>query len=113
MTPDDKNVNKPNLVVLGREQGTPDSRIVEELERFLNLAKKGRIKTLVISAEVPDTEDWQQDEIQSRWFEAHQPGTANMITLLGVAQNLTNAIGMTLYNMGYTPTDDEIDTDDD
>lgn len=113
MTNDDRNVNTSNLVILGREQTSPDSRIVEELERFLNLAKKGRIKTLVMSAEVPDEKDWEQDETRSRWFEAHHPGTANMITLLGVAQNLTNAIGMNLYNMGYTPTDEEIEKDDD
>lgn len=104
-------MTQEKIVALGRAKTDPDPRIVEELERFLKLAKQGRITTLVMSAEVPDPDDWEQDEIRSRWFEAHKPGSADMVRMVGVAQNLANSVGMNLWNMGYAPTE-ENDPDD-
>ena len=101
------------VVALGRAKTDPDPRIVRELERYLKLAKEGRITELVLSALVPDPEDWENDEIQSRWFQAHAE-VSDYIKLLGVAANLQNAISQRLYEMGYTPDatpeDDEDDT---
>lgn len=97
------------VVALGRAKTDPDPRIVRELERYLKLAKEGRISDIVISALVPHPTNWEDDEIQSRWFQAHVEAS-DYIKLLGVAANLQNAISQRLYEMGYTP--DETPEDD-
>lgn len=94
------------IVALGRVKNDPDPRIIKELERYLNLAKEGRIKTLLLTAEVPDLNDSREDEIQTRWFEA-QKDTIDYIRILGMAGNIQHAVGQRLYEMGWEPDEDE------
>lgn len=95
------------IVKLGRAQNDPDERVINVLEYYLELAKEGRLRNVAISAEVRHPDDWELDEIQSRWIQAHEKNI-DLLRMLGLVENLKTAIAMRLHNLGWDPgTDDE------